>query len=102
MNYTVLEENKVIFNVVLEMVNRTAQELTVKYKVFEECCVLPVGSFMENTKIGSADEFDFSVILPYFKNFDRLDSPYNKDYEVLLKDLNFIPLTSQLITVLEH
>ena len=97
-NCTALEENKAIFNVVLEMVNKTAQELTVKYKVFEECYVLPVGSFMENTKIGSPDEFDFSIILPYFKNFDKLDSLYNKEYEVLLRDLDFISLLNDITT----
>ena len=98
LNCTTLEENKAIFNVVLEMVNKTAQELSVKYKVFEECYVLPVGSFMENSKIGRPDEFDFSVILPYLGNFDKLDSLYNNECEVLLNDLNFVSLLKDITT----
>ena len=53
---------------------------------------------MENTKIGRPDEFDFSVILPYFENFDKLDSLYNKEYKVFLNDLDFISLANEITT----
>lgn len=78
LNCSALEENKATFNVVLEMVNKIAQELSVTYKIFEECYVLPVGSFIENTKIGRPDELDFSISLSCFENFDKLDSLYTK------------------------
>ena len=97
-NCTALEESKAIFNVVLETMNKTAQELSVKYKVFKECYVLPVGNFVENTKIGRPDEFDFSVILPYFENFDKLDSLFSKECIVLLNDLDFVSLVNDITT----
>ena len=98
LNCTTLKESKVIFNVLLEMMSKTAQELSAKYKVFEECYVLPVGSFMENIKIGKPDEFDFAVILPYFKNFDKLNSLYNKEHKVLLNDPDFISMANDIAT----
>ena len=98
LNCTTLKENKAIFNVVLETMSKTAQELSAKYKVFEECYVLPVGSFMENTKIGKPDEFDFAVILPYFKNFDKFNSLFSKDHNVLLNDPDFISMLNDIST----
>ena len=53
---------------------------------------------MENTKIGRPDEFDFSVILPYFENFDKLDSLFSKECIALLNDLDFVSLVNDITT----
>ena len=67
--------------------------------MFEECYVLPAGgSFIENTKIGKPDEFDFAIILQYFKNFDKFYSLYKREHIVLLNDPDFISLANDITT----
>ena len=67
--------------------------------MFEECYVLPAGgSFIENTKIGKPDEFDFAIILQYFKNFDKFYSLYKREHIVLLNDPDFTSLANDITT----
>lgn len=88
-------EAKEISSDLLQVMNDTLDYLISKYKVFEKSYLLPVGSNAENTKIKTADEFDYAVILPRLAENDvyslllRKDSVYSDpDIKMLASDIS--------------
>lgn len=90
-------ESKEILEEMTEMMRKTTEKLHSCYLVFENCYVIPVGSVAENTKIGKADEFDYAVVLPYFKTFDKLfPIIFQKDESLLYSDPAYVALANDM------
>ena len=90
-------ESNEILEEMTEMMRKTTEKLHSCCLVFENCYIIPVGSMAENTKIGKADEFDYAVVLPYFKTFDKLfPIIFQKDQSLLYSDPAYVALANDM------